>query len=256
MPIYAVSDLHLGDRGPRDNFNSREKEFQTFLDFVDRDSADLVICGDLFEWWQCSLGRTLKAYADLLSRLCEMEAMWVQGNHDGLLVDLPYFDLGYSLPDAFPADSLVKEIGGLTFRFSHGHQYDPYCNTVNPGTGELAAIAAGLIEDRRAGEPGVETRFLGGLESIARVWQGFLLQDDRKRNVVAEALEDGPGVVHVLGHTHEAGEVAGRLYNCGCWVEDRNTFVRVEDDGTAAVYEWLPNGSGMSPYGHALEVGD
>jgi UDP-2,3-diacylglucosamine pyrophosphatase LpxH len=62
-PLFCVSDLHLGDRGPRDCFNvkNREERFMAFLDHVESCNGRLVILGDLFDWWQVAMGASAKA---------------------------------------------------------------------------------------------------------------------------------------------------------------------------------------------------
>ena len=56
MPTFCVSDLHLCNRGPRDNFayNGREARFSDFLDFVAASRGRLIVLGDLFDWWQAN----------------------------------------------------------------------------------------------------------------------------------------------------------------------------------------------------------
>ena len=90
MPIFAISDLHLCDRGPRDNFafNGREERLGAFLDMVDREQGRLLILGDLFDFWQVNLGTAVVAYLPLLDRLAGMGATWIVGNHDNALAPL------------------------------------------------------------------------------------------------------------------------------------------------------------------------
>ena len=68
MPIFCVSDLHLCDRGYRDNFavEGREARFYEFLDYVEANGSQLCILGDLFDWWQSNLSKSVFAYRDLL----------------------------------------------------------------------------------------------------------------------------------------------------------------------------------------------
>ena len=53
MPLFRLSDLHLCERGPRDNFayNGREERFNNFLNMVEAAGGQLLILGDLFDWW-------------------------------------------------------------------------------------------------------------------------------------------------------------------------------------------------------------
>ena len=74
MPIFCVSDLHLCDRGYRDNFavEGREARFYRFLDYVEAEGGQLYVLGDLFDWWQANLSKSVRVYQDLLARLAHM----------------------------------------------------------------------------------------------------------------------------------------------------------------------------------------
>ena len=88
MTKYCVSDLHAGDRGPRDNFNflNRESRFYDFLDWVESQRAELYILGDLFDFWQMNVSASLNEYVDLLDRFEDMQATYIVGNHDNAFV--------------------------------------------------------------------------------------------------------------------------------------------------------------------------
>ena len=45
--IYVVSDLHMGDGGPRDNFafDNKAQQFSLFLDFVASQGGRLFVLG-------------------------------------------------------------------------------------------------------------------------------------------------------------------------------------------------------------------
>ena len=61
MPIFCVADLHLCDRGFRDNFavEGREARFYKFLDYVEANGGQLYVLGDLFDWWQANLSKSV-----------------------------------------------------------------------------------------------------------------------------------------------------------------------------------------------------
>ncbi len=63
MPIFCVSDLHLCDRGFRDNFavEGREARFYKFLDYVEAERGQLYVLGDLFDFWQANMSRAVVA---------------------------------------------------------------------------------------------------------------------------------------------------------------------------------------------------
>jgi UDP-2,3-diacylglucosamine pyrophosphatase LpxH len=262
MPIFAVSDLHLCDRGYRDNFavEGREARFYEFLDYAERESGQLYILGDLFDFWQTNLSKAIVAYLPLLTRLDEMHAVYVVGNHDA---DLAHF-IGTPLMPGHPffqreVHHFERTIGGRRFAFLHGNEGDPYCRDANPGTGEITAIISALLEDRNRGpfnnhRHAIEDGFVGTLEGALTLWRKLTFQhgrmDEMLDGVEAWRKERGADVV-VYGHTHEAGQIGDYHFNCGCWARTNDTFVRIDDDGTTAVWEWVP-GKGPVPYGRKL----
>jgi len=96
QPIFVISDLHMGDGGARDNFalNNREKELGLFLDYVASQQGELIILGDLFDFWQMNLSKVVTTHIPLLDRLAAMNATYVVGNHDadldGLLAPISF----------------------------------------------------------------------------------------------------------------------------------------------------------------------
>ena len=98
-PVFAISDLHLADRGLRDNFavGDREKRFLQFLDYVDRNQGILLVLGDLFDWWEVNLSQSILAYRTLLERLAcvgHNGARWIVGNHDSPRLPLSARNMG------------------------------------------------------------------------------------------------------------------------------------------------------------------
>ncbi|MDN5279947.1 MAG: UDP-2,3-diacylglucosamine hydrolase [Clostridiales bacterium] len=80
--IFVISDLHLGDHGKRDNFTVKGKDkdgneidrlelLNEFLDMVEKRDGQLVIVGDLFEFWQANIGEVIRKNLPLL-RLCNL----------------------------------------------------------------------------------------------------------------------------------------------------------------------------------------
>ena len=175
--IFVVSDLHMGDGGPRDNFAADNKaaKFSAFLDHVQRQNGRLFILGDLFEFWQANIGRVLTSRMDFIDRFAEMEAVYVVGNHDADFENLigtgmlshHFF---YNMTGPF-----IEEIGGKTFKFIHGHEVDPFNRDGTPRWGRILAILGGLIEDRK-GSPmlsagGVTER---SLLRVSKICMGLL----------------------------------------------------------------------------------
>jgi len=274
--IYVVSDLHMGDGGPRDNFafDNKAQQFSLFLDMVEEQGGELFVLGDLFEFWQANIGRAMKERMPFLDRLARMQTRYVIGNHDADFEELagtgllnhPFFER--------MSGPFSRRIGGREFQFMHGHELDPFNRDGTPGWGRILAIFAGIIEDRK-GSPLLSA---GGFteKSLLRLGRGFMwlwnlsvnrLEKSQTRQnppdfeqslTPAQSPEKVKGIlalyqkdrlqkgydVLVAGHTHQAGGQGGWYYNSGCWVGLRNHFLRIESDASVFVCEWK-NGQGQ-----------
>jgi len=249
MPIYAISDLHMGDGGPRDNFayGDREDQLRLFLDFVEDNHGRLVICGDLFELWQSNISKAITKRVGLLDRLARMEAVYILGNHDA---DLRYFvgqQRNWLSHPLFERMCLAchLNVGGKSFQFIHGHEADSYCSDDTPGLGRITAIYSGLAEDRNGGPMldeyrTVEQKVVGRMERLASLWNWLRGKPDRF-TAINRQLRDMPPVADVVicGHTHRPGRIESWHYNCGTWAERVNSFVHIASDGKVGVFDWV-----------------
>jgi UDP-2,3-diacylglucosamine pyrophosphatase LpxH len=271
--LFVVSDLHMGDGGPRDNFavDNKAAQFSLFLDFVEQEKGELLILGDLFEFWQANIGRVLIKRMDFLDRFARMQASFVIGNHDADFEDLigrhllahPFFER--------MTGPFERTIGTRRYKFMHGHEVDPFNRDGTPRWGRILAILGGLIEDRK-GSPLLSA---GGLseKTLLRMGRSFMWmwnnsvnwleksQRHEKRHSLSESLTPaqdparekgilalyqkdrlrGGYDILVAGHTHHAVVFKDWYYNTGCWVGLRNNFLRIEPDGAACLWEWKQN---------------
>ncbi|MHB8108011.1 MAG: UDP-2,3-diacylglucosamine diphosphatase [Candidatus Cryosericum sp.] len=252
--IYAISDLHLGDNGPRDNFaaGTHLRDFLGFLTHVETTEGALVICGDVFEFWQANVSRVLQQHICLLDRLADLQAIYIPGNHDA---DLQYFRSRMRLNHPFfdlMCNSYTQVVAGRRFHFVHGHAADPYCASDRPGIGRITAIYTGLAEDKH-GSPmldkyhTVEAKVLGPWEKLASVWGRLRGEPSRNVGINRRLRALYPGDVVVSGHTHAPGRIGDWHYNCGTWAERVNSFVRIADDGTAQVFDWADGHATPNP---------
>jgi UDP-2,3-diacylglucosamine pyrophosphatase LpxH len=266
----------MGDGGPRDNFaaDNKAQQFMLFLDFVQSQNGEIVVLGDLFEFWQANISRVLKQWMPIVNRLAQLQARYVIGNHDadfeemigaGLLCH-PFFER--------MSGPFSRTIGGKTFQFMHGHELDPFNRDGTPGWGRILSILVGIMEDRK-GSPLLSA---GGFteKSLLKVSRGFMwmwnqsvnwFEKNKNRQIPmdfeasltpAQAPEKVKGIlalyqkdrlsrgydVLVAGHTHKADSRGGWYYNSGCWVGLRNHFLRIEPDASVYVCEWK-NGRGQ-----------
>lgn len=266
-PIYVVSDLHLGDCGPRDNFahmanGRREDEFIGFLDFVEKQHGRLIIVGDLFELWQSNISLVLTLRDQLLSRLAKMGAIYVLGNHDA---DLLYFCSEHRCPWlSHPFFKTMRtehteRIGDKFIHFIHGHEVDHYCADDNPGLGRITTIYTGLREDRN-GSPllnkyrTVEARSIGRLERLSNFVRWLYGKPSRTRAMnlgLCEYIREfgvangGKYDVLISGHTHRAGQLFSKkrgllpVYNSGTWAEGVCSFVVISSEGLVGIFDWI-----------------
>ncbi len=250
-PIFAISDLHLGDGGPRDNFahSGNKRRFLGFLDYVEECDGEIVIVGDFFELWQSNMSKVLTSRMWLLDRLAELNAVYVLGNHD---IDLRYFikKEGWLEHPFFNRMRMCyyTHMGNRMFKFTHGHEVDPYCLGDAPGIGRISAIYTGLKEDRNEGPMldkyhTIEGKVLGRLGKLARFSNWITGKPNRSALMNRKLLVRKPYSVDaiVCGHTHKPGRIGSWLYNCGTWAENKCSFVRITDDGEARVFDWVNN---------------
>lgn len=262
-PHFCVSDLHMGDKGPRDNFawmsgGWREQEFNNFLDYVESEDGELTILGDLFELWQGNISTVLTCRMPLLDRLAAMGARYLIGNHD---IDLLYLTQAKGLVLDHPLFADLKlehvvEADHSKILLIHGHLQDVYCKNETPDIGRISAIYSGLREDRNGspinhrkyGGATVETRSLGRWGRF----QQFCRRVARKASATAVMrseikntwITSGCSAL-LFGHTHEAGQFIRNgnklpIYNIGTWAETKNTFARInEDTGQVVLMDWV-----------------
>ncbi|WP_438020909.1 UDP-2,3-diacylglucosamine diphosphatase [Sorangium sp. So ce315] len=270
--IFVISDLHIGDGGARDNFESGKKtpELRAFLDHVGSEGGELFLLGDIFELWQMNLSLLLVKRRALLDQLAALRLVYVPGNHD---VDLLHFIDTDFLHHPFFARMrapFVRELGGRRFRFCHGHESDPFNAGDDPGFGRMLSIFAGLWEDQN-GSPiltsgeSVEDVLEQFGDSMLTIWNRALAtmtqrgamrdgSDARPASALTPAqspgrlgehvvgvraeLERGDHDAAVLGHTHKAGRIGDWYFNSGSWAGPVNSFLRISPDGHVRYLEW------------------
>jgi len=278
-PIFVISDLHIGDGGARDNFafDNKLQELNSFLDYVEQRNGQLVIFGDLFEFWQANVGTVIFRYKQLLDRFAKMGAIYVIGNHDADLeafvgsgmLNHPFFE---RMTKAFTA-----EIGGRKFKFMHGHEADPFSSNSRPGWGRILSILGGIIEDKK-GSPllsagGITERLLlQTSKGFMWMWNMFVNILEKSKNggkahhfdseltpsqspgrakgmlllYNQDKIENGYDAA-ITGHTHRAKSIGGWYYNSGCWVGIRQNFIEISPDGDVEIFDWSEGKASLNP---------
>lgn len=131
MKATFVSDLHLGDGGPADDFTA-DVALIRFL--TDHQDDLIVIVGDLVDMWQVrNLVAVYKAHFWLCVAITRYVDYIVIGNHDG---NLKRF-CGHNLIEALVIDGIMA---------MHGQQFDRWNSGPLRWIGKAATGLAGWLE--------------------------------------------------------------------------------------------------------------
>lgn len=234
-PALVASDAHLGAVPP-----ASERRFLDFLSAVPDRTDDLVLAGDVFDFWFEYRSVVLREHFDALRALADVvdagvRVRWIGGNHDAWAGSFLRDQVGLELLDA----PLVADVGGRRAFLAHGDglaggdwgyralkavlRSGPargLFRLLHPDLG--AALARRASHTRREAEAdGPSRRKKDRAEALSRH--------------AARLLEDDPSLeLVVLGHAHrpELTEVEpGRHYlNPGDWINSF-TYGVVAADG-------------------------
>lgn len=234
----AVSDVHLGM--PESN---RDK-FMDFIQHLGKNVKDLVLLGDIFDFWRRDpIGVILENF-DVLQKLISLERRmnvhFVIGNHDFHLKHFGESQVGRIFEFGY---SLSLQYGGTTYHFIHGYQlehkrfgrsldiYEAFADKLCMA-GENVGRAADSIWD-----------VIGGGLSIVRERINTIIQPPEKRDLgklkdyafdLVNPAKEGiyKGGFLVYGHTHEPFlDNAKRVANTGSWVKPSASYLEIDARG-------------------------
>ena len=281
--IFVISDLHVGDHGKRDNFftvpvgqtydpETRYKLLIQFLKFVREQDGQLIILGDLFEFWQANIGTVLIKNRKVFDLLAEMDVIYVIGNHDidlkpligQNLLNHPFFNC--------MTESFAIQLCNQTVKFLHGHEVDPYNKGLNPTLGRAMAILAGIAEDH-LGSYKTENCLFAIVEKVKEKAQSIChsimekwhsLTDSKYVNASTPVQDESLTTQHfeymkkhkqteefdiaIIGHTHLAGKFEDWYVNSGSWIkfnEEKKPlgqFVWIKPSGVIDIYMYEQKG--------------
>ena len=228
LPVYVASDVHLG-AVPRE----QEQSFVRWLEHAAERASQIVLNGDLFDFWfeyGSVIPRGHTRVLGALARVADsgLPVRFVGGNHDWWGDSYLEQEIGLTLQ----RDPEVLELAGRRTLLAHGDGL---------GRGDLGYRALRMVLRGRATRwafrwlhPDLGARVAGRV-SITEERAGVASDDEKRRAAVLEAwaLEklsaDASLELVLLGHTHIPRLVeaeAGRFYvNAGDWVNHRSYVV-------------------------------
>lgn len=123
--VYFFSDVHLGAPNAA-NSRLREQKLVRFLDAIKNDAAQIIIVGDLFDFWYEYKHVVPKGYVRILGKLAELTDAGIPihffvGNHDMWMRN--YFQLELNIPVHF--GPVTFDFFGKNFYVAHGDGLGP-----------------------------------------------------------------------------------------------------------------------------------
>ena len=242
--IIAVSDTHIGYS------KCNRADFARFLDWVtlQDDVTDLVLAGDILEFWRRDMIAVTMESADIIARLIAMykggmNVHYIAGNHDYMVRHLKIF------PNRFKFSTKVElKEDGVDYTFIHGWELDPDQNDVFFDAICYSDDTWGRRADRIWD---VYLKWIDNPQKRAAEWlrQWWAKRDMEKMmeppeergftNEFATSAVDSVIVeddMLICGHTHSPCIIESKKYvNCGSWVCDGksqlyNTYITIDEN--------------------------
>ena len=241
-PTIVVSDIHLGEIPP-----DAEQTFLSFLESLPGKIDELLINGDLFDFWFEYRSVILRRYFPVLRRLADLvdagvRVRLVGGNHDAWTGSFLGDDVGIELLDA-----------PVTTALANRRAYVAHGDGLLDGEGAYRAFR-GLIRSRpvralfRLAPPDLSLPLVRRVSGTPARLEGRAGDDHERADRLGEharvLLASRPEIdLVVFGHTHrpELVEVElGRHYlNAGDWIHHRSYAVLTAD--SIELRHWHPD---------------
>lgn len=236
--LYVFSDVHLGAQSAQVE-KLKVDRLHSFLKHVSRQRADLVICGDLFDFWFEYRHAVPKRHFQIIAQLAQMvsdghKIYYIAGNHDFWLGSFMEQEVGLTLCH----DDLELQVAGKRIYFRHGdgllkndHLYRILKRVLrNPMNIQLYRLLHPDI--------GVPLALFFSHQSREASKDDPRYCDLDYREFAFRTIEKGYDVV-VLGHTHWPAleqHHHGFYVNAGNWI-DQFTFA-ILDHHAPQVKQW------------------
>ncbi len=244
-PVFLASDIHLGSV-PRDT----ERAFVSWLEHCGRHASQVVINGDLFDFWfeyRSVVPRGHTRVLGALSALVDagLPVLFMGGNHDWWGGRFLREEIGVD----FRQEPLVLDLQGYRTLLAHGDGMGAgdlgyrmlrllLRGRLTRGAFRLLHPDFGAWVARRVSKTGQRTP-----ESLAKQKERSEFLETWARARLSESPELD---LVILGHTHvpvlrEVG--AGRFYlNSGDWVEHRS-YAILSSGAPPRLLEWSADGA-------------
>lgn len=245
-PAYIVSDIHLGAVP-----ESTERAFRGFLDHVREEAGELLINGDLFDFWFEYRTVILREHYRVLAKLAEVveagvPVSFVGGNHDAWAGSFLRDVVGVELLNG----PVVRDVGGRHTLVAHGDgvgkgdlKYRALKAVIrsrlsvgafrwlHPDVGTRVALLASSTEDKT--EHGDPARAKGRAAFI-QGWATEQMRADPSLDLVVAGHAHVPTVAEVM---------PGRFYaNSGDWLRSYTYLVLPLEGGGPELRRWAVEG--------------
>ncbi len=238
MTTLFVSDVHLSPRAPE-----RTARFKAFLrSRVVEEQANVVVVGDLFDWWYGypgDLPADVREIVELLEQA--RSALWMEGNHD-VLIGRSFVGPSAVATSEGPLDMAV---GGHGLHVAHGDLVDTedvgyllFRRLLRGLPGRAAAAIAGQRAIRALGSFAARRsrESQGGSDGYDGLNERWLAA--ARRYAVSCAL--GGADLTILGHGHWLGWWPEGLVCLGDWFA-HDSYLRIHE-GQTALLGFRPEG--------------
>ncbi len=228
MKIFFASDIHLGAPTIADH-RAHERRFVQWLDAVGREADEIVLLGDVFDYWYEYRTVVPRGFTRFLGKLSELTDRGVKvhfftGNHDVWAFDYLATECGVELHFG-PQE---RTIGGKTFFLAHGDGLGSYDRPYNLMKSIFTSPVAQWFYSKLHPDIGgwIATHWSGSSRRRNnRSRRRFFMGEEREIPIrfARDVLADRPIDYFVVGHRHVAVDYrltdTSRIIYLGEWIE-------------------------------------
>lgn len=199
--MYFISDLHLGVRDKKDDFQESVLECLRFL--VSIPNKSLVLVGDIYDLWENDYSEIYDKYENLIDILEAKKYAYIIGNHDS------------KISKSFSEKLIINDTLVM-----HGHQFD-FANKGKGFIGRWMTKMVSWMEKRIWSDIDIPFfKFEMWIKRHGKYANAKTFQDVAFDYINDYNVDDRKIKRIITGHTHQLDHaVRGELeyYNCGTW---------------------------------------